>query len=106
MHEPGLICADMFGQMGQECDDIVFGDGFDFVNPGHIEVHIAGFPDGCGMCGGDNPKCCLRVAGVGLNLEPDFEFGFSGPDRNHIGAGIAGDHRRHLLWVGQASPAS
>ncbi len=46
MHEAGLIGADDFGQMGQEGDDVVLGDGLDLVDAGDVELGVLGFPDG------------------------------------------------------------
>jgi hypothetical protein len=40
----------------------------------------------------DHAQFGQRVAGVRLDLEPDFEARLRLPDRNHFGAGIAGDH--------------
>ena len=40
----------------------------------------------------DDADLGQRVAGVGLDLEPDAEARLGRPDRGHLGAGIAGDH--------------
>ena len=45
---------------------------------------------------GITPSSAMRVAGMRLDLEPDAELGLRRPDRDHLGAGIAGDHRRGL----------
>ena len=75
MHKAGFIRADNIGQMGQKGDDIVFGHRFDPVNLGQIKRHIAGFPHRIGIGARDHPQIGHRVAGVGLDLEPDTEFG-------------------------------
>ena len=47
----------------------------------------------------DSGQC---VAGMGLDLEPDAELRFRRPDGNHVGTGIARDHRRMDLVCGKS----
>ncbi len=82
--------ADMFGEVGEEGDDIVLGFALDLVDAGDLE--LAAFPNCLGGIGGDDAERDQRVHGVRLDLEPDLEAGFGFPDGNHLGAGIAGDH--------------
>ena len=82
--------ADMLGQIGQERDHVMLGDRLDLVDPGDLESAL--LPDLLGGLLGDDPELRLSVAGMGLDLEPDLEFHFRGPDGHHIGSGIARDH--------------
>ena len=87
------VRADEFGQMGQEGDDVVLGDGFDLVDARDVELGRAAlFPDRLGRLLRDDAELGQRVAGIGLDLEPDAELGFRRPDGDHFRAGIAGDH--------------
>ncbi len=92
MHETCLFAAHMFGQMGQERDDVMFGFGLDFIDARNVKLNILGFPDGVGVFTGDHAQIGHRVTGVGFDFVPDFKFGFGRPDGNHFGAGIARDH--------------
>ena len=96
MHKARLVAADMFGQMGEKGDHVMFGHGLDFVDAGHVKGDILGLPDRLGIGARDNADIGHRVAGMGLDLVPDAEFGFGRPDGDHVGAGIAGNHRRSL----------
>ena len=99
MHKARLVAADMFGQMGQEGDDIVFGDSLDLINAGHVEFHVLGFPHGLCVLARDHAQIGHRIAGMGFDLVPDAELGLGRPDGNHFGAGIAGNHWRQHLFV-------
>jgi hypothetical protein len=97
MHKAGIIRPDMFGKMGQKGDDVMFGDGLNFINSGHVKGDIAGAPDGLGIGFGDNAKGGLGIAGMRLDLIPDAEFGLRVPNGNHVWAGIARDHHGPLI---------
>ena len=92
MHETGFFVADDLGQVGQKCDDVVFGYGLDLVDAGHIKFDILGFPDCRGAFFRNHAKIGLRVACMCLDLVPDAKLGFRRPDGSHFGAGIAWDH--------------
>ena len=100
MDEARLVGADVFGQMGQEGDHVMLRHGLDLVDPGHVEGHVLGPPDRFGIGLGDHAKGGLRVAGMGLDLEPDAEPGFGRPEGDHLGAGIARDHAARPLHCG------
>ena len=94
MDETGLI-ADLFGQFGGEGDDVVLGFPLDLVDPVDARVGIglvALFPHDLGGVLGDHAQFGLRVAGMGLDLEPDAELVCGLPNGGHLGAGIARDH--------------
>jgi hypothetical protein len=68
MHEARGVIADDFGQMGQEGDDVVFGDGLDLVDPGHVEGDVLGFPDGVGIGLGDHAQAaCASQAWASIS---------------------------------------
>ncbi len=92
MHEAGVIAADMFGQMGQEGNHVMFGHGLDFIDPGNVELDVLRPPDRLRVLARDHAQIGLRVAGMSLDLEPDPELRLGRPDRGHVGAGIARDH--------------
>jgi hypothetical protein len=81
MDEAG-IGADDLGQMGQEGDDVVLGFALDLVDAVDVEGRVAAlFPDGLrrlrnpsGSSHAENQIGRLRVAGMGLDLEPDAEL--------------------------------
>ena len=104
MHEPRGVSTDDLGQMGQKGDDVMLGDGLDLVDPGDVEFGVTRLPHGFGIGFGDHAKGRLRVTGMGLDLEPDLELGFWRPDGNHVGAGIARDHRMAFQQLGLALP--
>ena len=92
MHEARFRPDDL-GQMRQEGDDVVLDLGLDGVDAGDVE--FGGFalvPDFLGGVLRNDAELGHGVGGVRLDLEPDAEFGFRRPDRDHVGAGIAGDH--------------
>ena len=94
MHESRLL-AHMLGQIGEEGDHVVPGFALDLVDP--RDFPFSTLPHRlCGVLG-DYAKLGLRIAGVGLDLEPDTEFVFGFPDIDHIGSGIARDHREKAL---------
>ncbi len=92
MHKAGFVRANMFSEMGQKRDDVVFGDRFDFVDPRDIEFDVLGLPDRIGIGTRDHAQISLRIAGVGFDFVPDAELGGGFPDGDHFGAGITGDH--------------
>jgi hypothetical protein len=91
------VGADELGQMSEEGDDVVLGHLLDRVDALDVERHVARlFPDRFRRFFRDDADLGQRVAGVSLDLEPDAEARFGRPDLDHLGAGIAGDHRRFL----------
>ena len=92
MHEPRLVAAHDLGQMGQEGDDVMLGLALDRIDPVDVELDILGLPHGRSILARDHAHLRHRVAGMGLDLEPDAELGGGLPDLDHLGAGIAGDH--------------
>ena len=88
------IRADELGEMGEEGDHVVLGDALDLVDALDVELRLAALlPDRLRRLLRDDAEFGQRVAGVGLDLEPDAEARLGRPDRGHLGAGIAGDHR-------------
>ena len=96
------VGADELGEMGQEGDDVVLGHLLDLVDARDVERDVARLlPDRLRRFLGDDADLGQRVAGVRLDLEPDPEARLGRPDRDHLGAGIAGDHRALSLDRGR-----
>ncbi len=92
MDEAGVRPDDL-GEMGQEGDDVMLGDGFDLVDAGDVEgCGTALFPDRLCRRLRDDAEFGQRVAGMRLDLEPDAELGFGRPDGDHFRSGVARDH--------------
>ena len=97
MDEAG-VRADMFGEIGQEGDDVVLGLALDLIDP--VDIELALLPDGFGGGARDHAQFGLGVAGMGLDLEPDAELVFRFPDTGHFRAAIARNHRSSLNAAG------
>ena len=83
---------DNFGKMREEGDDVVLHLRLDRVYARDVKFcGFALFPD-C-LCGffRNGPEVGHGLGRVRLDFEPDAEFRFRRPDRNHLGAGIASD---------------
>ncbi|MCY1313714.1 hypothetical protein D9M70_642620 [compost metagenome] len=79
--------------MRQERDDVMLGDGFDLVDAVDVERGGAAlFPDRLCSVFRDHADFGQRIAGMGLDLEPDAELGFRRPDGHHFRTGVARDH--------------
>ena len=89
------------GEMCQERDDVMLGDGFDLVDARDVEGGGAAlFPDGLCRFLRDDAEFGQRVAGMRLDLEPDAEFGFRRPDGHHFRPGVTGDHGLSAFVIG------
>jgi len=82
--------ADMFGDIGQEGDDVVLRLLLDLVDP--VGVERAALPDRLGRFLGYGAQFGHRIAGMGLDLEPDPVTVPRFPDVGHLGPAIARDH--------------
>ena len=82
--------ANMFGEVCEKGDDVVPGLALERVDA--LEVERAALADRARRALGDDAQCRLRVAGMGLDLEPDPEPVLRRPDPRHFGAAIARDH--------------
>ena len=91
---PSAGRPDVAGDVFQEGDDIVIGPFLDFRD--FPEVIFSLGPDRFGIRRGDDPDFRLRLAGQGLDFEPDFVFALIRPDGGHFGSGITFDHRWRL----------
>ena len=87
----------MFGQVGQKGDNVMLGHSFDFIDARDVELDIFCLPNRLRVFARDHAQIGHRVAGVRLDLKPDAEFRLGGPDGDHVGAGITGDHRLSSL---------
>src|SRR3546814_8241483 len=86
--------TDMLGDVGEEGDDVVLHLRLDRVDS--VDLERAFLPDR--LCGLPRHHAQLgeRIGGVRLDLEPDAEFRLRLPDRDHVRAGIAGNHRSQI----------
>jgi len=88
--DPARGRADIFGDSLEERDDIMvrafldLADFFDVEGPLRANLGGVGFRD--------RAEFGHRLAGEGLDLEPDFEFALFGPNGPHFRQGIAFDH--------------
>jgi hypothetical protein len=92
----------VLGQMREEGDDVVLDLALDLVDAGRVELGLGALvPDRFGRALGDQAE--LRHGGgrVRLDLEPDAKARLAGPDRSHLGPGVAGNHGRLLQVFGQ-----
>src|SRR5512135_2106836 len=79
--------------MGQEGNDVMLDFGLDSIDASNVELGgLAFFPDFLGGILRDDAELGHSFGGVRLDLEPDAEFRFRRPDREHAGSGIAWDH--------------
>ena len=99
--DEAAVVADEFRQMREEGDDVVLHFALDLVDALHIEDGLAAaLPDVLGGFLGDDTDFRQRIAGMGLDLEPDAKLCFGGPDGNHFRPRIAGDHGHSLSTAG------
>ena len=94
--EVARLRPDMFGEVGQEGDDIVAGLLFDLVDAHRIENQFRG-EIGAGAnhfrhFGGDEAKLGHLFGGENFDLEPDAEAIFGLPQGGHFGATITKKH--------------
>ena len=93
MH-PARGRTDRVGHVFEKRDDVVVGPLFDLEDFGDGKLGF--FADGLGVGGGDLSEPGHRLAGEGLDLEPDFVFALVGPEGAHLRTGITVDHPRIL----------
>ena len=97
MHEAGFV-AHLFGDPGEEGDDVMLGDRLDRVDRGDVDHGVGGppVPQRLGSRGRHDAQFAQFLRRMRLDLEPDLEPGFRLPEGGHCGAGIARDHERIL----------
>ena len=91
------IFANIFGQIGQECDHIMFGFALNLIDS--VNVKGAFFPNYGGCRCGDNPQFCLCVTGMCFDFKPNLELAFLRPDGAHFRSGISRDHNSNTFCV-------
>ena len=79
--------ADMLGEVGQKGDDVVVGLALDLVDA--LDLEGAALPHRARRALRNDPERGLRVAGMGLDLEPDPEPVLRLPDPGHLAAGCS-----------------
>ena len=95
----------MLGEVREEGDDVVLGLALDLVDARDVELGVAALvPDLLGGVLRDDAQLGHGVGGVRLDLEPDAEARLGLPDRRHLGAAVAGDHRMGLAGGECAEP--
>lgn len=81
MEEAGVV-TDVVGHRGQEGDDVMLDDLFDFVNPGRVEVRA--LPDALEGLAGDVPHLGMGLACQQFYLKPLPVTVLGAPDGCHL----------------------
>ena len=103
MHE-ARVGADDFGEMGEEGDDVVLDLALDLVDARGVEGRRLPFlPDGLRRRLRDHAEFGHGAGGMRLDLEPDAKPRLRRPDRRHLRAGVAGDHRLRFMLMPQTA---
>src|SRR5688572_23704473 len=90
--EPTCIRAGELLDVGEECDHVVLYGPFDRVDAVRIELDALLFDLLCGASR-DEVRVLHGAAGRELDIEPDREAAFGGPERGEVGRRITRDHR-------------
>src|SRR5215472_11559962 len=88
------LWTNMFGEVCEEGNEVVPGLSLDRVDA--LDVENAVLADRARRRLGDDAERRLRIAGMGLDLEPDPQSLLGRPDPGHRGAAVARDHGRVL----------
>ncbi len=84
------VFAHVFGDVGEEGDDVMLGLGLDLLDAGHLEAGL--LPDmGHGGLGNQAVEG-HGLQGGQLHLEPGVKFIFFRPDAGHLGSAVAWNH--------------
>ena len=86
------VGTDYLGEMGKECDHVVTRLPLDFVDAVEIEFRVPRLPDRRGGRLRNSADFRQRVAGMGLDFEPDAVTRLRSPDFRHLRARIARNH--------------
>ncbi len=90
MQKP-VLRTDGIHERFEEGDHIVFGDFFDFGDPGHVD---SGLPADLGRGAARRPAGPLeRGTGLQLDFQPDLILVFEIPNRLHFRSGVSVNHR-------------
>ena len=84
------VFTDVFGDVGEEGDDVVLGLGLDLFDAGHVKAGLG--PDMVHGCFGDEIKESHGFQGREFDFEPGVKFIFFGPDTGHLGPAVAWNH--------------
>src|SRR5258705_5943506 len=83
-------CADVFGDVGSEGDNVVIEGAFEFLASVHVEsgpgLHLRE------VFFGHQALSAERLAGKQFDLQPDFELALVAPDFPHRGARVTLNH--------------
>ena len=82
------------GDIFKKGNDIMVGPLLDLEDLGDGKLSL--FADGLGVGSRNLAETGHRLAGEGLDLEPDFVFALVRPERAHLRLGITVDHQRIL----------
>ena len=84
--------ADVFGDAGEEGDDVVLHLALDLVDAGDVELALLAVVVGGALR--DRAEFGHRLHGERLDLEPDAVAALGLPDRHHFGACVTRNHGR------------
>ena len=99
VHEARLGPDDL-GEMRQEGDHVMLGDGLDLVDAGDVEVGVlALFPDLRGGLLRHDAQFGQRIRRMRLDLEPDAEAGLRAPRSGPFRGGCSAGSSARLSWM-------
>ena len=84
------ILADVFRDVGQECDDVVIEGALEFIDA--FDGEGGPLADHGNCLARDKAEFGLRLAGIDFHVEPCAEFCVVSPERAHLGARVTCDH--------------
>ena len=96
----GHIGIDVGAHVGKERDDVMIGDGLDFVHLSLVKSGVLADPSGLLLGNTAFAEFGLRLAGKDLNLLPNGVLVLKREDVAHLGTGIAVDHGGSFLSIG------
>ena len=93
--------SDDLGKVGEKGDDVVLDLALDLIDAGNVEGRVLALgPDRLRRLLRHDAKLGKRIGRVRLDLEPDAKPRLRIPDRGHLGAAVARNHRAVSIAIG------